>query len=267
MYQPFIFTLTLNITRTGETATGTDVHGPGMSYCFGCKQDIATFNSTVAPDCEPEGRTTILAREGTGDADGDGVDDPIYRGNVKNVDESCKVVATGGLRWAGLIDDEHAVWIAAGGKPNHPFNPTNYWSGIDCSGFVQRSVDGSRDIVTDLSITIPRASSSQKAKVFFTTPSQVFYQAKVGDGTPHKKQLTKLRKGDLVKYGTGGHISIIYSDKPDENGKYQVIHAYGSHLWDHDSDDETAKVFSRKVIITTNKISSKETGYGRIRLW
>jgi len=79
------------------------------------------------------------------------------------------------------------------------------------------------------------------------------------------EQQKKLRKGDLVKYK--GHISMVYSEKPDDKGNYKIIHAYGrGGFIDHDGDKQTDKVFVRKAVVTRHNVKTSQ-GYGRIRLW
>jgi len=62
---------------------------------------------------------------------------------------------------------------------------------------------------------------------------------------------------------------MVYSDKVDKvrnKYKYQIIHAFGTHLFDHDKKDITPDIFGRKVIITRHDIKTPTT-YGRIHLW
>jgi hypothetical protein len=91
-------------------------------------------------NCQPETTEAITARENTKDK---------YRGNVSK--SNCGV-GGGGSRWAGLFKDEL--------DSNLPPFQTRYWSGIDCSGLVQRSVDRGRYIddeygLPGLNIEIP----------------------------------------------------------------------------------------------------------------
>ena len=101
---------------------------------------------------------------------------------------------------------------------------------------MQRAVDGGRNVVSGLSVTIP-VSGNWIGSQDFHTPSRVFV-------TPvNDESKKKLRKGDLVQYS--GHISIVYSDEPDAKNEYKIIHAFGNHQFDDDSNDSTDKVFSR----------------------
>ncbi len=100
-----------------------------------------------------------------------------------------------------------------------------------------------------------------------------FHQKRVSTTNNDKvKQQKKLRKGDLVRYKAKKlrHISIVISDKADNKGNYQIIHAFGTRKSDHDNDKKTDRIFTRKVIVTSNQTTkklSKPYGYGRIRLW
>lgn len=87
---------------------------------------------------------------------------------------------------------------------------------------------------------------------------------------------TKLiRKGDVVRYGRA-HISTVYSERPQDCGDtgasctYEIIHAYGGDSYKKIINGDEQRVFSRKVCITPNDISTtinNPTGFGRIKLW
>jgi hypothetical protein len=240
------------IARTGE---GSTEHGAGMSYCFGCKQTVEEFNSTVV-NCRAETRAQIQAREATHN-DADPANDAVlYRGNVN---AKCQVTDQGAGNWAGLVDTERAIWVAANYEQNHAFNPAN-WSGIDCSGLVEKAINGGRDTATGLAVTIPRGPGRTGSQGFFSNANYVYFMDSGAEDIQHY-----LRKGDLVRYSE--HVSIVHDNPdPDDDYKYRIIHAYGNDNFDDDNNDLTDPVFSRKVMVTRHSIKTR-TGYGRIRLW
>jgi hypothetical protein len=236
------------ISRKNKAA---DVHGPGMSYCFGCKQDIDQFNETVA-NCKGEEKPVIEARESDNSQ-------TSYRGHViRDGAGNCTVADTGGGRWAGLDSNEHTTWKVAGRPLSHPFNPAN-WSGIDCSGLVEKAVNSGRDAVGNVKITIPRGSGLTGSQGFFAKQSYVFLTSATTANEHH------LRKGDLVRYDR--HVTVVHDDPdPHDNYMYKIIHAFGNSNFDDDDDRSTPKIFSRKVMVTRHEIKTR-TGFGRIKLW
>lgn len=255
------------VARTGETATGTDTHGPGMSYCFGCKDSIEQFNDTVV-NCQAETVGQIIDREND-------IVDPIaikYRGNVGSLNNtSCHVggVANRMGQWAGLKDDEWDNWH--GNVTNNApaaFNPVN-WAGIDCSGFVQRAIVAADSQLDDINTPVQPIQPTPGLELIgssgFFDSNYVYYQlrATISDNARIEQQ-KKLRKGDLIRYNS--HISIVYSEKAKDDGSYRIIHAFGTPYFDHDNDRSTDRIFSRKVIDTRHDIKLPR-GYGRIRIW
>ncbi len=248
------------IARTGQGNTAsTNPHGPGMSYCYGCKDEVNEFNLTAA-NCRAESTNTIRNRET------DNINGNEYRGNINNT--NC-VLGTGNNDWAGLTQSEYNLGLA-------PFT-IDYWAGIDCSGLAQRSVNNGRNVATGLNITIPLPGNWIRAQDFFTN-SRVFYITLPEDIAVNLQErnrwLGKLRKGDLVRYD--GHISIIYSNRPNcgtTTCTYEIIHAYGTPRADLDNDPTTPMAFTRKVVITPNNMETSAgpfpnpTGFGRIKLW
>lgn len=83
----------------------------------------------------------------------------------------------------------------------------------------------------------------------------------------------KIRRGDIIKYKD--HVSMVYSDRPTcndkgEDCKYQIIHAYGVNSYKKIINGDEQRIFSRKVLVTPNDISTtikNPTGFGRIKLW
>ncbi len=229
------------VARTGEGATE---HGDGMSYCFGCKQTVEEFNNTVA-NCQAETRGQIQNREN----DETQIN---YTGHViSDAQGNCIVSTSGGRRWAGLNSDEY-------NSSTGPFQP-RYWSGIDCSGLVQRAVDGARGVASSLIISLNQnpGVNPMRARDILRVASNT--SVEVGALFGHKKY---LRKGDLV--GHDLHIAIVIS-KANASGVYEIIHANGNDEYD-DQDEDTPKIFSRKVLVTKND-AFRPSRYGRIKLW
>ena len=172
-----------------------------------------------------------------------------------------------------------------------PYWAFDYWTGIDCAGFVQRIVMaakglkipgvgcvnakgnecGIRDLHERDTYNTHLDGGSIYSGEFFTDTNMTMYWANPDDEEAQAKLQKKLRKGDLVSYD--GHVSTIYSDKPscDNNScTYEIIHAYGGNKYakrDKVTKKKGKPDFSRKVIVTGEDISSTPTGFGRIKLW
>ncbi len=106
-----------------------------------------------------------------------------------------------------------------------------------------------------------------------------------------KPQEKQIKKGDLIFYDLPGtdHVAMVHADKPTciettagENNQtqttnqaqstctYNIIHAYGVDNYKKIVNGAEQKVFSRKVLITPNDVSTtidNPTGFGRIKLW
>ncbi|MGH7238908.1 MAG: hypothetical protein ACREHG_02460, partial [Candidatus Saccharimonadales bacterium] len=81
--KPFVYAMisTADTYRTGANANwvsragyGPSVHGKSVSYCYGCKDRLTTFNAIVA-SCQAESTTQIEAREHNNTG---------YRGNLQD---------------------------------------------------------------------------------------------------------------------------------------------------------------------------------------
>jgi len=260
--------------RTGEGPTGTgNPHGSGMSYCYGCKQTVEQFNNTVA-NCQAPDTATIKGWEN------DGISGNEYRGNLSS---SCQV-GQGTRRWAGLIDTEINYSAVS------PFNP-KYWSGVDCSGFVQKTGEYATNWMSGINIPLIFKSGSwaNSACMFFFDINDCKEQSDIGtplaitdpasgfvyifghgdtQGTEHVEQ--KIHRGDLVEYQH--HIAMVYCTPDDDptgecaglgSGEYKIIHAYGINYY---NDPDIGRIFSRKVLITYQDIATP-IGFGRIILW
>jgi peptidoglycan hydrolase-like protein with peptidoglycan-binding domain len=233
----------------------------GVSYCFGCKDSVESFNATVTK-CQSESTADIRSHEN------DGIANNEYRGNISDTD--C-VYSASGKNWPGLLENEWELWYD---DPNDPddehgiiaFDP-QYWAGIDCSGFVQRSLLQRRNIAPGLDITIPSPPAWINSQAFFAD-DRVLYLPNTGTAEEKLKLRQKLKKGDLVRYN--GHITIVYSDKATRDGNYKIIHAYGVTPYtypSYDTQNAGLIIFSRKVVITWDNISATPKGFGRIKLW
>ncbi|MGD9162622.1 MAG: hypothetical protein PVG39_29720, partial [Desulfobacteraceae bacterium] len=286
-------------------------HKDGMSYCFGGKQNIEEFNNSVASCSNTPPRSTLtsfnLYTIVNGQCNGpinynlidyaspsDAVlyDDPnvtndTYQGNLNDGQTGCPF--TGEKNYPGLYAQEYYSLSFGNGNYYEKCNndvgsdpwPANifpqfntaYWSGIDCSGLVQWSVEEGKTTVEGVNITIPSPPAWRTSQGLFTENNynNVYYKANPTEPAESLKLKNKLKKGDLVRYG--GHISIVYSEDAMQVGnqvRYQIIHAYGSRLYTYPSYDPVnpnSTFFSRKVILTWQNISSNPTGFGRIKLW
>jgi len=262
------------VARTGQgNMNSTNPHGPGMSYCYGCKDDIESFNRTVA-NCRAEMTEEIRARE---------TDDIIgneYRGNIN---ETCAIEPGTTKDWAGLYSREYVMWAESGRISQHPFNPV-YWAGIDCSGLVQRVIENGRKVVSGINITIPSPPDWIGSGAFFTDDTRVYYIQNPSSAEDRVRVQRKIHRGDLVRYN--GHISIVYSDRPEctrstdssgeeqTNCSYEIIHAYGGDEngeytcpdIPEASENRGRTVFGRKVMRTWDNIGIPK-GFGRIKLW
>jgi hypothetical protein len=227
-------------------------HGPGMSYCYGCKDSVEDFN--LVKPC-----VGMLATN------------PIdYRGNL---DDNCNIVMgeTNTGKWAGLysgsqfhnggLGSEWWAWYLGlfpvdswNGVSTHEEYRPSFWAGIDCSGLVLRSrdyVDRHEEAMYSLyldgfGILLPRMNSTYPhprlmSKNFFgtglgTATNPVVYPAdgQLGNGnyvryienpSPHigatirnivaarMNVQKKISMGDLVGYNSK-HIAFVYTKKP-----------------------------------------------------
>jgi hypothetical protein len=252
-------------------------HGPGMSYCFGCKDTVPEFDVTAA-DCQAEDTADINKREN------DGIANNEYRGNIG---DDCGV-GSGGYDWAGLKSGEHGT----------AFN-ISYWAGIDCSGLVWRAGDAAKYTLQGM---INVSSLARDSCRFFYdnttcenhrrqnnpvplhityTPSGLTYNFGDEDGRTNEA-LKKIHKGDWVSYQH--HISIVHSDRArscvtNDDGHttctYEIVHASGSDELCYKAENSKTKdcYFNRKVTVNSinkelqSKTLKNPTGFGRTKLW
>jgi len=235
------------ISRTGETVTESE------SYCWGCKNDYNYFWSNVTT-CRPPVAGKVSS---------------LYAGNVNNADCSF----AGSKRYSGLKDTEV--------NKSSQYYAFEQWTGIDCSGFVQRIVMSGKSLaLPGLQTKIPSLTDTNfdhmdagaiQAKDFFDVVSHTAYWTIPADADQSLKLLKKLRKGDLVKYGNT-HISTIYDDNvvcDDTDCNYRILHAFSWECSNANSSECQKNPWFRKVGITTNDHPglSTPTGFGRIKLW
>jgi len=167
-----------------------------------------------------------------------------------------------------VATDELSNPWPANAFPQFNMDPANpYWSGIDCSGLVQRMLEapGMSNII-GINITIPLRPNDQNVWMLFNqnVTNKHYYFARSNNDID---QL--IKKGDLVRYGDY-HVSIVYSDRSNDEGEYEIIHASGYHEIEYINQIPT---FNRKVII--NEINNaleqntlrNPSGYGRIKIW
>jgi len=238
-----------------DTEQGSAVEGGnGVSYCYGCKDDVKGFDEFVSPCKVPDSATIRSSQWST------------YRGNLS--EDDCQVNQESKKQWPGMLRGE----LDTSTKDN-PFWPT-YWSGVDCSGFVQRLMLAAKaqyESAFGLSIDVTNLifdHETERVAGEIGADSFLLRNRSFRIGIEDKD---KIKRGDIVQYE--GHISIVYSEKASDSGHYRIIHAYGVPRADLDNDPTTPMGFARRVLITANHmISSKgrfpsPTGFGRIRLW
>ncbi|MDH3976790.1 MAG: hypothetical protein OEV42_21215, partial [Deltaproteobacteria bacterium] len=173
------------------------------------------------------------------------------------------------------------------------FEPKN-WSGIDCSGLVTHSILGGWNVFDDNSdvkksmqlgvtegITFDMKYNNGKPKVTnywavstywnpVGTSKKMVYEIKNKRNKTEK--IEKMKRGDLVRYKRDPHITMVYEDPVciGKQCRYKIIHAYGWRYYYPLNEKGKASnrgVFSRKVVITEQNISSKPVGFGRVMLW
>ncbi|MDH3976787.1 MAG: Ig-like domain-containing protein, partial [Deltaproteobacteria bacterium] len=280
----------------------------GMSYCYGCKNTIAEFNDQVsgvapgiaactAPSSVRQSITYYVKDSNnnfvskTGSIAVSTNTNASYSGNLN---AACNAF-DGNKKYTGLRKFERDAYF------NSPFyltqsettkkefpqlNPTK-WRGIDCSGFVTRTMQKSLSDLNNSGNTIVNLSKVSNgsrllafdssyapdnwgSQTFFTKSDMTYYQK------GYKKDLVrKVKKGDLVRYG--GHISIVYSDRTscpkNEMCSYEIIHASGSDEVCYKVGRDEECNFNRKVIVNEikkglkNNYLKKPKGFGRIKLW
>ena len=281
--------------RTGEKQGPGVEGGAGVSYCFGGKQDIGNYNSTVTSCVTPGGSTLtgipIYTQDTNGNVDSKTISlvnpatpanaavDNTYKGNIN--DTGCTY--TGTQNYPGLYASEHRSLYYGDGAhyrnynvatdtlsnpwpanafPQFKMDPANpYWSGIDCSGLVQRILEapGVSNII-GINITIPLRPNDQNVWMLFNqnVTNKHYYFARSNNDID---QL--IKKGDLVRYGDY-HVSIVYSDRSNDEGEYEIIHASGYHEIEYINQIPT---FNRKEWVCTllNRPHNVVSGYGRAK--
>ena len=157
-----------------------------------------------------------------------------------------------------------------------------YWAGIDCSGLVQRSltrankanIPGIKSEVQDLGPSMCDLPGQAKCgKDIYSQdfiPSYAYkFNVSGTTATTQAEVLKKVKRGDVVV--SKGHIAMVYSDSVQNNGNYEIIHAYGGDCTEYDKNTGLCKIgaFSRKVLTTSNKFKGfpDTKGFGRIKLW
>ncbi len=156
------------------------------------------------------------------------------------------------------------------GAQNTPFWPT-YWSGVDCSGFVQRMILRGRDLYStnlNLNVDITNLIFNHTTE---TIGGEIGANSFITNNRTYPialNQVRKIKRGDIIQYqsGTFRHVTIVHSARYGESMysatyptvRYDVIHAYGNNAYHN--------TFSRKVTITGNDILVPYL-FGRIKLW
>jgi hypothetical protein len=179
--------------------------------------------------------------------------------------------------------DEDKRWANRAGHKYYK----GHWAGIDCMGFVLRSVAAPDSRLT--SVTLPalcyndsspctvggplgsEKSISNLSTTSFNSETGKYATEAYSRIANSDKEKALIKKGDLVLYG--GHISIVYSERwgeSEKKGNYDIIHAYGSTTYR--DKQQNKHIFSRKVLITADDLPGKKgklepLGFGRMKLW
>lgn len=249
-----------------------------VSYSFGGKQTRQEFIDTVSKYKAPP-NTQYPNGIPTG-----------YRGDVD--DNTGNIgAASSKKKWPGLKEKtEYNVWkntylptLTAEQQRdrdnvavrNHPYHP-DHWAGVDCSGFIQWMISyAQQNSVAGLKVnysTNARRDALDHEDLFMVANNKdrVYYIELEGSADEFTKH---FKRGDLLRYDT--HSSTVYSDRSscDDKGNnctYEIIHAYGGDSYEKKVGTKKETIFSRKVLVTPNDISttiSNPTGFGRIKLW
>jgi hypothetical protein len=244
-----------------------------MSYSYGGKQTVKSFNDTVskwkAPPSSVYGNIASLD---------DGI--LLYKGNIKEADGQIAVGES--HKWAGLYSyrpgingTEYSKWQADGQLGGHRFSPSN-WAGVDCIGLVQRTLQAAEEPFEG-QLNLVKGPINNKGDVApITDERQISWgigaQGLYAKGDEAYKTIIPtnlIKKGDVAFYGniSISHITIVYSERwgiSEKLGNYDIIHAYGNNsFYDKELGED---VFSRKVIITDDEILVPKR-IGRIKIW
>ncbi len=248
--------------RTGEKQGPGIQDGNGISYCYGCKDDVQGFDTYVSL-CTAPSATFISNTSLPWNA---------YRGKLN--ESTCTVDATSLRRqWPGLRSSELYTI-----NNNSPFWPT-YWSGVDCSGFIQRLMMAGKTVYAiSLGLNI-----DVSALVFNHTTDTVTGEiAANGFIIPNRSfsigvdDVDKIRRGDIIQYtgSVGRHVSMVHSNRPDSVSAYDIVHASGDDKLCYAQAGQPSNCpFNRKVVVNSinNSLQSdtlkNPTGFGRIKLW
>jgi len=263
-------------------------HGKGMSYSFGGRQTIETFNRKVsrwkAPPNSVYGDVTDL----------DSPAQLTYRGNINEATGQVGA-SSGGKQWAGVYSyrppnnvPEERAWANRRRTHQDNYYPRN-WAGIDCVGLVLRSMKYADSTLQDANLSFQTVSSGGVAYSIISDTGLRFlgtdnFRKSYYKGKSYHKlertERTHLKRGDVILYK--GHISIFYSEKYGESVKkkdyktvYDIIHASGDAVRTYRDrfGNDVGPEFARKVQIDspgaglTNSTLNSPKFYGRLKLW
>ena len=231
-------------------------HGKGMSYCYGCKQKVDQFNSSVSKWKAPP--NSVYPNIPT-DYEGD-VDDNTGQDNADQ--SSAK-------KWPGLYDDtEWALWNSHQSTHEYDYYNPQYWAGIDCIGLAMRNIQAAAAGLPDIGLSFPKVCVAYTDTTYTTCAEQepitddkaldwvstrLFNNRMRGQAYYFMKTSDKkhIHKGDVVLYAD--HISTVYSEGYDENApvglRYKIIHPYGVDTY-YETDPNTKKKKRRSNIFS-----------------
>jgi len=275
--------------------TNPDKDAIPVSKCTGCHATLSNLKSPSDPSAEMYLKYAEIPDETAVGSD--------YEGNVSEI--GCKL--DGNKQYSGLYENEHSlkgkifqyVTVKSGQVTQSigPFPQFNgdYWSGIDCSGFVAASVEsgtklslpGTKIIFPSFtSATVELITKNNAANARYLFDVQFIEREKRTNNDANTNEHKLMKRGDIVLYG--GHASIFYSNRWGQSkvtktrywdeeeqalqrnraSYFELIHAFGDNYYGiSQNNDEPIKIFSRKVMVTGSNIGSYDNSFGRLMIW
>jgi hypothetical protein len=210
-----------------------------------------------------------------------------YAGNVN--DSGCGL--TGSKKYPGLYSAE-----TTSPTPSQYF-AFQYWTGIDCSGFLQRIATAGKNLqIPGLSCGIPDLTDTDKHYNHTDDGAIGAWQFTDNDIVAlytDTSTVSLMKRGDILTYisssGTStqaavSHATMVYCTQGDSTGlcndlqagEYRILHASGLQdiCWNYRGRRRCTLDFDRKVVMTSIYQNSQMTGnidapigLGRIKIW
>jgi hypothetical protein len=202
-----------------------------------------------------------------------------YAGNVS--DAGCGL--TGTKKYTGLYSVETNT------APQ--YYAFNYWTGIDCSGFIQRLTTAGKNLaIPGVACGIPDLRDVDNDGNHTDDGAIGTWQFPELDKTYYvfDNRSSVLKQGDILNYlsieGAISHASLVYCVKGDSTGRcedlltgeYRILHASGMEniCWNYRGRRRCTPDYDRRVTINIIYHDSRMTsdldtpiGIGRIKLW